>query len=95
MIINVSEITGDDGYAFTSLTRQKEKVYSYNSQFPKNMSNSHQTFLLILLYGNPVHIVLEFEYSGDKFFSHSLPLKIQGKIALPFWIKDLAKTVDK
>nr|AIF22730.1 hypothetical protein [uncultured marine thaumarchaeote SAT1000_10_F12] len=55
MIINVSEITGDDGYIYITDPAER-KVYFYSNQFHKNMLNSHQTFLLILLYGKLVHM---------------------------------------
>ena len=78
MIINVSEIT-EMMHLFTSLTQQKEKVYSYNNQFPLPSMHYHQTFLLILLYGN-----LAYMYSNlniqESIPQYSLLLKKQERL---------------
>jgi len=88
MIINVSEITGDDGYIYiTDPTERKslllqqpisQKYVELPSNFPFDSA--------IWKTGT---YVLEFEYLGDK-SSTQFIIEDTGKIALPFWIKDLA-----
>jgi len=89
MIINVSEITGDDASIYItdpaerkSLLLQQpisQKYVEFPSKFPFDSA-----------IWKPGTYVLEFEYSGDK-SSTQFTIEDTGKIALPFWIKDLAK----
>ena len=89
MIINVSEITGDDGYIYIidpaerkSLLLQKpisQKYVELPSNFPFDSA--------IWKTGT---YVLEFEYSGIN-SSVQFTIEETGKIGIPFWIKDLAK----
>jgi len=89
MIINVSEITGDDARIYItdpaerkSLLLQQpisQKYVEFPSKFPFDSA-----------IWKPGTYVLEFEYSGDK-SSTQFTIEDTGKIALPFWIKDLAK----
>ena len=89
MIINVSEITGDDGYIYiTDPTERKslllqqpisQKYVELPSNFPFDSA-----IWKIGTYG------LEFEYSGVK-SSTQFILEDTGKVGLPPWIKDLAK----
>jgi len=89
MIINVSEITGDDAriYITDSAERKSlllqqpisQKYVEFPSKFPFDSA-----------IWKPGTYVLEFEYSGDK-SSTQFTIEDTGKIALPFWIKDLAK----
>ena len=88
MIINVSEITGDDAriYITDSAERKSlllqqpisQKYVEFPSKFPFDSA-----------IWKPGTYVLEFEYSGDK-SSTQFTIEDTGKIALPFWIKDLA-----
>ena len=89
MIINVSEITGDDARIYITDPAERksffiqqpisQKYVEFPSRFPFDSA-----------IWNPGTYVLEFEYSGDK-SSTQFTIEDTGKIALPFWIKDLAK----
>jgi len=88
MIINVSEITGDDAYIFiTDSTERRslflqQPIYQEHTEFPSK-------FPFDATIWKPGTYVLELEYLGDK-SSTQFIIKDTGKIALPFWIKDLA-----
>ena len=89
MLISVSEITGDDGYIYiTDPTERKslllqqpisQKYVELPSNFPFDATIWKEGWYS-----------LEFEYSGAK---SVVDFKIEdtGRIALPYWIKDLAK----
>ena len=88
MIINVSEITGDDASIYItdpaerrSLLLQQPISQEYN-EFPSK-------FPFDATIWKPGTYVLELEYLGDK-SSTQFIIEDTGKIALPFWIKDLA-----
>ena len=88
MIINVSEITGDDARIYItdpaerrSLLLQQPISQEYN-EFPSK-------FPFDATIWKPGTYVLELEYLGDK-SSTQFIIEDTGKIALPFWIKDLA-----
>ena len=89
MIINVSEITGDDARIY--ITDQAERkslllqqpISQEYTEFPSNFPFDSAIW-------KPGTYVLEFEYSGDK-SSTQFTIEDTGKIALPFWIKELAK----
>jgi len=89
MIINVSEITGDDAHIYiTDPTERKsffiqQPISKEYTEFPSNFPFDSAVW-------KPGTYVLEFEYSGDK-SSTQFTIEDTGKIALPFWIKDLAK----
>jgi len=88
MIINVSEITGDDGYIYiTDPTERKslllqqpisQKYVELPSNFPFDSA--------IWKTGT---YVLEFEYSEAK-SSVQYTIEDTGKVGLPYWIRDLA-----
>ena len=88
MIINVSEITGEDAFIF--ITDQTERrslflqqpIYQEYTEFPSK-------FPFDATIWKPGTYVLELEYLGDK-SSTQFIIEDTGKIALPFWIKDLA-----
>ena len=88
MIINVSEITGDDAsiYIIDSTERRSlllQQVISQEyAEFPSK-------FPFDATIWKPGTYVLELEYLGDK-SSTQFIIEDTGKIALPFWIKDLA-----
>jgi len=88
MIVNVSEITGDDAsiYIIDSTERRSlllQQVISQEyTEFPSK-------FPFDATIWKPGTYVLELEYSGDK-SSTQFIIEDTGKIALPFWIKDLA-----
>jgi len=89
MIINVSEITGDDAYIYiTDPTERKslllrQPISQEYTEFPSK-------FPFDATIWKPGTYVLELEYLGDK-SSTQFIIEDTGKIALPFWIKDLAK----
>ena len=88
MIISVSEITGDDASIYIidpterrSLLLQQPISQEY-TEFPSK-------FPFDATIWKPGTYVLELEYLGDK-SSTQFIIEDTGKIALPFWIKDLA-----
>ena len=89
MIINVSEITGDDAFIYiTDPTERKslllrQPISQEYTEFPSKFPFDSAIW-------KPGTYVLELEYSGDK-SSTQFTIEDTGKIALPFWIKDLAK----
>ena len=89
MIINVSEITGDDGYIYITDPAERKSLLlqqPISQPYVKLPSN----FPFDATIWKKGWYSLEFEYSGAK---SSVYFKIEdtGKIALPYWIKDLAK----
>ena len=89
MIINVSEITGDDAFIYiTDPTERKslllrQPISQEYTEFPSKFPFDSAIW-------KPGKYVLEIEYSVDK-SSTQFIIEDTGKIALPFWIKDLAK----
>jgi len=89
MLISVSEITGDDGYIYiTDPTERKslllqQPISQEYTEFPSKFPFDSAIW-------KPGKYVLEIEYSGDK-SSTQFTIEDTGKIALPFWIRDLAK----
>jgi len=88
MIISVSEITGDDASIYiTDPTERRslllqQPIYQEYTEFPSK-------FPFDATIWKPGTYVLELEYLGDK-SSTQFIIEDTGKIALPFWIKDLA-----
>jgi len=88
MIINVSEITGEDLSIFiTDPTERRslllqQPIYQEYTEFPSKYPFDATIW-------KPGTYVLELEYLGDK-SSTQFIIEETGKIALPFWIKDLA-----
>jgi len=88
MIINVSEITGDDAFIYiTDPTERKslllrQPISQEHTEFPSKYPFDATIW-------KPGTYVLELEYLGDK-SSTQFIIEDTGKIALPFWIKDLA-----
>ena len=91
IIINVSEITGDDVYIYIINTEKKKSLL-----LQQPISKEHTEFPspFPIESGSPAWLVgtygLEFEYSGAK-SSTQFTLEDTGKVGLPPWIKDLAK----
>jgi len=89
MIINVSEITGDDARIYITDPAERKSLLLQQPisqeyvEFPSNYPFDSTIWKLGTY-------VLEFEYSGAK-SSTQFTIEDTGKIALPFWIKDLAK----
>ena len=88
MIISVSDITGDDASIYiTDPTERRslllqQPIFQEYTEFPSK-------FPFDATIWKPGTYVLELEYSGDK-SSTQFIIEETGKIALPFWIKDLA-----
>ena len=88
MIINVSEITGDDAFIYiTDPAERKGLLLQQPISSPVHALPSNFPFDASIW--KPGTYVLELEYSGDK-SSTQFIIEETGKIALPFWIKDLA-----
>ena len=89
MIINVSEITGDDARIYITDQAERKSLFLQQpisqeyTEFPSNFPFDSAIW-------KSGTYVLEFEYSGDK-SSTQFTIEDTGKIALPFWIKELAK----
>ena len=91
IIINVSEVTGDDAHIYIINTEERKSlllqqpIYQKYTEFPSPFPIES---------GSPTWLTgtyeLEFEYSGAK-SSTQFTLEDTGKIGLPFWIKDVAK----
>ena len=87
--INVSEITGDAVTIYIIDTQEKKSIllnppiFNETSEFPSQ-------FPFDATIWKTGTYTLEVEYSGAKSSVH-FSIKDTGEIALPFWIKDLAK----
>jgi hypothetical protein len=88
MLISVSEITGEDASIYiTDPTERRclllqQPIYQEYTEFPSKYPFDATIW-------KPGTYVLELEYLGDK-SSTQFIIEDTGKIALPFWIKDLA-----
>ena len=89
MIINVSEVTGDDVKIFITdpaerkgLLLQQPMIYVY-TEFPARFPFDSAVW-------KPGTYLLELEYSGVE-SSVQFTIEETGTVSLPFWIKDLAK----
>ena len=89
MIINVSEITGDDARIYVTDTAERKSLL-LQQPISKEYTELPSNFPFDSAIWKPGTYLLEFEYSGDK-SSTQFTIEDTGKIALPFWIKDLAK----
>ena len=91
IIINVSEITGDDAYIYIINTEERKSLL-FQSPISQEYTEFPSPFPIES--GSPVWNTgtygLEFEYAGAK-SSTQFTLEDTGKVGLPFWIKDLAK----
>ena len=89
MIINVSEITGDDARIYITDPAER-KSFFIQQPISQKYVELPSNFPFDSAIWKPGTYVLELEYSGDK-SSTQFTIEDTGKIALPFWIKDLAK----
>jgi len=89
MIINVSEITGDDARIYVTDTAERKSLL-LQQPISKEYTELPSNFPFDSAIWKPGTYLLEFEYSGDK-SSTQFTIEDTGKIAFPFWIKDLAK----
>ena len=88
MIINVSEITGDDASVYIiDQTERRSLLLQY--PISQEYTEFPSKFPFDATIWKPGTYVLELEYLGDK-SSTQFIIEDTGKIALPFWIKDLA-----
>jgi len=88
MIISVSEITGDDASIYIiDSTERRSLLLQY--QISQEYTEFPSKFPFDATIWKPGTYVLELEYLGDK-SSTQFIIEDTGKIALPFWIKDLA-----
>ena len=91
IIINVSEITGDDAYIYIINTEEKRSLLL---QTPISQEYTEFPAPSPIDSGSPTWLVgtydLEFEYSGAK-SSTQFTIEETEKVGLPPWIKDLAK----
>ena len=91
IIIKVSEITGGDAYIYIINTEESKSLLR---QLPISQEYTEIPAPFPIESGSPKWLVgtygLEFEYSGAK-SSTQFTIEDTGKIALPFWIRDLAK----
>ena len=89
MIINVSEITGDDVSIYITDPAERKSLLLQQPisqkyvEFPSNFPFDSAVW-------KPGTYVLELEYSGIN-SSVQFTIEETGKIGIPFWIKDLAK----
>ena len=88
MIINVSEITGDDVSIYITDPTERRSLL-LQSPISQEYTEFPSKFPFDATIWKPGTYVLELEYLGDK-SSTQFIIEDTGKIALPFWIKDLA-----
>jgi len=88
MIISVSEITGDDVSIYITDTAERRSLL-LQQPISQEYTEFPSKFPFDATIWKPGTYVLELEYSGDK-SSTQFIIEDTGKIALPFWIKDLA-----
>ena len=88
MIISVSEITGDDASVYIIDSTERRSLL-LQQQISQEYTEFPSKFPFDATIWKPGTYVLELEYSGDK-SSTQFIIEDTGKIALPFWIKDLA-----
>jgi len=89
MIINVSEITGDDASVYIIDSTERRSLL-LQQQISQEYTEFPSKFPFDATIWNHGKYVLEIDYSVDK-SSTQFIIEDTGKIALPFWIKDLAK----
>jgi len=89
MLISVSEITGDDASIYITDPAERKSLL-LQQPISQEYTEFPSKFPFDSAIWKPGKYVLEIEYSGDK-SSTQFTIEDTGKIALPFWIKDLAK----
>ena len=88
MIINVSKITGDDVSIYITDPAERRSLL-LQQPISQEYTEFPSKFPFDATIWKPGTYVLELEYLGDK-SSTQFIIEDTGKIALPFWIKDLA-----
>ena len=88
MIISVSKITGDDASIYITDPTERRSLL-LQQPISQEYTEFPSKFPFDATIWKPGTYVLELEYLGDK-SSTQFIIEDTGKIALPFWIKDLA-----
>ena len=88
MIISISEITGDDASIYITDPTERRSLL-LQQPISQEYTEFPSKFPFDATIWKPGTYVLELEYLGDK-SSTQFIIEDTGKIALPFWIKDLA-----
>jgi len=88
MIISVSKITGDDASIYITDPTERRSLL-LQQPISQEYTEFPSKFPFDATIWKPGTYVLELEYLGDK-SSTQFVIEETGKIALPFWIKDLA-----
>ena len=88
MIINVPEITGDDARIYITDPAERKSLL-LQQPISQEYTEFPSKFPFDATIWKPGTYVLELEYLGDK-SSTQFIIEDTGRIALPFWIKDLA-----
>ena len=88
MMISVSEITGDDASIYITDPTERRSLL-LQQPISQEYTEFPSKFPFDATIWKPGTYVLELEYLGDK-SSIQFIIEETGKIALPFWIKDLA-----
>ena len=88
MIISVSEITGDDASIYITDPTERRSLL-LQQPISQEYTEFPSKFPFDATIWKPGTYVLELEYLGNK-SSTQFIIEETGKIALPFWIKDLA-----
>ena len=89
MIINVSEVTGDDVRIYITDPAEKKGLL-LQQPISREYTEFPSRFPFDSAVWKPGTYLLELEYSGTQ-SSVQFTIEDTGTIALPFWIKDLAK----
>ena len=89
MIINVSEITGDDASIYITDPAERKGLL-LQQPISQKYVELPSNFPFDSAIWKPGTYVLELEYSGTN-SSVQFTIEETGKIGIPFWIKDLAK----
>ena len=89
MIINVSEITGDDGYIYIIDPTERKSLLLQQPIYQEYTEISSKFPFDSAVWKTGTY-TLELEYSGIN-SSVQFTIEDTGKVGLPYWIKDLAK----
>ena len=89
MIINVSEITGDDASIYITDPAERKSLL-LQQPISQKYVELPSNFPFDSAIWKPGTYILELEYSGIN-SSVQFTIEETGKIGIPFWIKDLAK----
>jgi len=88
MIINVSEITGDDAFIYITDPAERKSFFLQHPIYQEYTEISSKFPFDSAVWKTGTY-ALEFEYSGIN-SSVQFTIEDTGKVGLPYWIKDLA-----